>query len=209
MFKVGDTVRRIDFSGFGGQEVGDVFIVTGLEGPDGMTLKRLDGTPVVDSDGTLEVCNSYKNYVRVSSKSSVEKDTNPKDAVGTQKPPMSTVSGPVMLEIGVAMLEGARKYGRHNYRVSGVRASVYFDAAMRHLLRYYEGEDIDPDSGLPHITKAMASLAVLRDAEINETVVDDRPPRSNSEWFSNLQTIVDGLFEKYPDSVEAHTHVPN
>ena len=56
------------------------------------------------------------------------KETNPKDAVGIRKwRNFATVSMTVMAEVGVAMMEGARKYGRHNYRVSGVRASVYVD----------------------------------------------------------------------------------
>lgn len=133
------------------------------------------------------------------------KDTNPKDAVGTKKPPMSTVSAPVVLELGTAMLEGARKYGRHNYRISNVRASVYYDAALRHLFSWFEGEDIDPDSGMSHVTKAIASLAVLRDAQINDCLVDDRPPSSKLGWKDNLQENVDDIFERYPEAKEAYT----
>ena len=82
------------------------------------------------------------------------KDTNPKDAIGVTKAPMSTVPAAVMLELGVAMLEGSCKYGRHNYRYAGVRASVYYDALMRHAMEWWEGTDIDSDSGLNHIIKA-------------------------------------------------------
>lgn len=108
----------------------------------------------------------------------VTKDTNPKDAIGASKAPFSTVSAAVVSEIGLAMLEGALKYGRHNYRVFGVRSSVYYDAAKRHLESYWEGEDIDPDSKLLHLSKAMASLAVLLDATLSGMVNDDRPPRT-------------------------------
>ena len=104
------------------------------------------------------------------------KPSNPKDIVGVRKAPMSTVSAAVMAEIGVAMLEGATKYGRHNYRVVGVRASVYYDALMRHIQAWWEGEDIDPDSGMSHIVKAITTLVVLRDAMICDNVEDDRPP---------------------------------
>lgn len=133
------------------------------------------------------------------------KDTNPKDAVGTKKAPLSTVSAPVLLEIGTAMLEGARKYGRHNYRIADVRASVYYDATMRHLMSWFEGEDLDPDSGLSHITKALASLCVLRDAQINDGLVDDRPPSSKPGWKDKIQENVDEIFQRYPDSKEAFT----
>lgn len=127
-----------------------------------------------------------------------KKETNPKDALGIKRVPFSTVPMVPVAEVGLAMLEGALKYGRHNYRVSGVRSSVYFDAAMRHLVRWWEGEDIDPDSGLPHITKAIASLIVLRDAQVNNMEIDDRPPVVR-EWVSELnqkaKDLVDGCSE--------------
>ena len=43
------------------------------------------------------------------------KPGNPKDALGILKVPASTLSAPVTAEVGVAMFEGALKYGRHNY----------------------------------------------------------------------------------------------
>lgn len=132
------------------------------------------------------------------------KDTNPKDAVGIRKPPLSTVSSLVMQEIGVAMAEGARKYGRHNYRVVGVRASVYYDATLRHLMSWFEGEDVDPGSGLSHVTKALASLIVLRDAMICGKLTDDRPPSAPvGEVRERLETVMAELFERIPECKEA------
>ena len=137
------------------------------------------------------------------------KDTNPKDAVGVKKGPISTVSGPVLALLGVAMLEGARKYGRHNYRVSGVRASVYRDATFRHLNKWWEGEDIDPDSGLPHIIKAIASLTVLADAMIFENWVDDRPPTppNPEQFWTHVDGLAKAIIEKYPDAKAPYTQI--
>jgi len=126
------------------------------------------------------------------------KPSNPKDALGILKIPYSTISQPVIAETGVAMLEGALKYGRHNYRAIGVRASVYFDAVMaRHLPAWWEGEDIDPDSGMHHIVKAIASLCVIRDAMIQGKFIDDRPPKSPAGWQEALNVRVKALLEKY------------
>lgn len=129
------------------------------------------------------------------------KDTNPKDAVGVRKwRQFATVPFTVIWEIGVAMLEGARKYGRHNYRVAGVRASVYVDAAMGHISQWWEGEDDDPESGLSHITKALATLAVMRDAMLNEKFYDDRPPACNlGKIRADLQAKVEEIIDRYPD----------
>lgn len=129
----------------------------------------------------------------------VDKDGNPKDAVGIRKAPFSTLPQNVVAEVGVAMLEGALKYGRHNYRAEGVRASVYFDASMRHLTAWWEGQDVDPDSGMSHLVKAIASLVVLRDAFSQRFVNDDRPPPSLPDWQGELNEAVVKLLEKYPN----------
>jgi hypothetical protein len=131
------------------------------------------------------------------------KPTNPKGIVGVAKAPMSTVSAPVLAEIGVAMLEGACKYGRHNYRVAGVRASIYYDATLRHLMAWWEGEDIDPDSYMNHITKAITSLVVLRDAMIQGKVEDDRPPASPA-FYAHLNTLAAAITERYKEKEVTH-----
>ncbi len=131
------------------------------------------------------------------------KPSNPKDIVGVRKAPMSTVSAPVLAEIGVGMLEGASKYGRHNYRIVGVRSSVYYDATMRHLMSWWEGEDIDPESGMSHITKAITSLVVLRDAQIQGTVTDDRAPRS-AEFYPALNKLAGEIIDRHADKSPRH-----
>jgi Domain of unknown function (DUF5664) len=136
------------------------------------------------------------------------KPTNPKDAFGIKKASLSCVPSPVLMEVGIGMLEGAGKYGRHNYRIYGVRASVYYDAALRHLMSWWEGEDIDADSGLSHVTKAICSLVVLRDAMIQGKFNDDRPPVSRA-WLADLNAKAEALFEKYPDPVKPYTEADN
>jgi len=137
------------------------------------------------------------------SKQPCVKPTNPKDALGIKKAPLSTVPMQVVYRIGLAMLEGARKYGRHNYRSMGVKASVYFDAMQRHINVWWEGEDIDPDSGLNHIDKAMACLTVLRDSMLMGNWVDDRPIK---HWAGlDLQALNEQakqIIVKYPDCKE-------
>ena len=131
------------------------------------------------------------------------KATNPKDAIGVSKAPMSTVPAAVLAEVGVAMLEGACKYGRSNFRIAGVRASVYYDATMRHLMSWWEGEDTDPDSGMSHVTKAITSLVVLRDAMIQDMCTDDRPPRS-AEFYARLNTLAAEVLARHADKSPRH-----
>lgn len=124
------------------------------------------------------------------------KDTNPKDAVGTRKAPLSALPIRVLWRVGLAMMEGALKYGRHNYRAAGVRASVYFDASLRHKFSWWEGEDIDPDSMLHHLDKELACLMVLRDSILSGNWVDDRPPRATEDLVA-LSAHACDLLDRY------------
>ena len=131
----------------------------------------------------------------------MRKPTNPKDIIGVNKVPLSTLSCPVLCEMGLGMLEGARKYGRHNYRQEGGSATVYYDATLRHLMDWFEGEDIDPDSGLNHITKALTALMVLRDSMLLGNWIDDRPIK-NPLNIDVLNKKAKEIIEKYPNCVE-------
>ena len=165
---------------------------------------QICGKEVFESDGLyIHSCDCNKEASLISN----VKDSNPKDSVGIKKVPFSTVPAPVIAEIGLAMLEGARKYRRHNYRAIGVRASVYVDAAMRHLTAWWEGESIDPDSGLSHLVKASACLVVLRDAQILDKMVDDRPPKHKDGWIQDLNKKAKEIVERYPEELEPYTQV--
>lgn len=132
------------------------------------------------------------------------KETNPKDSVAVKKAPLSNVPMNVIMELGVAMLEGAMKYGRFNWRPAGARASVYYDALQRHMTAWWdEGENIDADSGISHITKAIATLVVLRDAMMQGKMVDDRPP-SGAASLSVLNAKAAEIVERYGDRKPKH-----
>jgi hypothetical protein len=153
--------------------------------------------------GRFDIClNSKCDSNNIIARMNPTKPTNPKDVAAIKRRPSSVRSALVDQEVGVGLLEGAMKYRRHNYRVSGVLASVYYDATNRHIQDWWEGEDYDPDTGLSHITKAIASLYVLRDAMIHDKFVDDRPPalspEKRKEHREYLQSRIDEIFRKTP-----------
>ena len=102
------------------------------------------------------------------------KQTNPKDICGSDKIPFHLCPETVTTAISLALLEGMLKYGRSNWRAVGVRASIYYDALRRHMNSWLEGEDFDADSGLPHLFKAAACVAILIDATEAGKLNDDR-----------------------------------
>lgn len=117
--------------------------------------------------------NNMKTGVIINTKINT-KETNPKQAIGSNKIPMHLWPNTATVYGAVAMLEGLAKYGRSNYRKAGVKISIYYDALRRHIDSYFEGEDIDPDSGLPHLAKALACVAILIDATVTNKITDDR-----------------------------------
>lgn len=144
--------------------------------------------------------------------------SNPKDAVGVAKAAMSCLPNGPLYEAALGMFEGALKYGRHNYRIAGVRNSVYYDAINRHLKAWWEGEDIDPDTlvedpdnpgefiGIPHLSKIVAGILVLRDAQMAGLCTDDRPPTTYKPgWIARFNSMAKGLLKKYPNPKAAFT----
>lgn len=82
------------------------------------------------------------------------------------------------------------------------------DAAFRHLQQWWEGVDIDEDSGLCHVVKAIASLTVLMDCIERGAVWDDRPPPSPKGFMKTASGHVKSLAEKYPNPVAPVTNLP-
>lgn len=124
------------------------------------------------------------------------KDTNPKDAVASDHLKFSALPWRVLKGVALALTEGLWKYGRHNYRKAGVKASVYFDATQDHILAWWEGEDVDPASRFHHLDKALASLMVLRDAQLQGMCDDDRPPAVQTGWIEDGHKQTADLFKR-------------
>lgn len=117
----------------------------------------------------------FKLCGRVSAEANSLPDDNPKTAFGVQKAPMHLIPPPAMLAVAEVFGLGAKKYGAYNWREKTVSSSVYQAAALRHLMAWWDGENIDPESNQSHLAHAMACLAIILDAEKHQKLNDDRP----------------------------------
>ncbi len=90
-----------------------------------------------------------------------------------EKPQLSIVPRAAMVAIAQALMFGARKYDRDNFK-GGIEYTRLVDAALRHLTSWVEGEDLDPESGLSHLAHAGATLAMLIWMEQNNSAMDNR-----------------------------------
>lgn len=116
---------------------------------------------------------------------------NPKDAIGRTKPPLHVLPPVALFHMAQAMTDGEQKYGLMNWRKFPVNASVYYDAAQRHLMAWFDGENRAADSGVHHLAHAMACLSIILDAESIGKLNDDRPIPGNLPAFLTANTKKD------------------
>jgi hypothetical protein len=114
--------------------------------------------------------------------------TNPKDRLGTDKPNIWTIPPASIAYLSKIMELGAKKYGAFNWRSKKVKWTIYYSAAMRHLMAALDGEDADPESGYPHEAHAMACVAILLDAKATGNLVDDRPVKGKAAELMRSMT---------------------
>ena len=123
-----------------------------------------------------------------------KKSSNPKDDIGATKLPLDLVPDTLVAFAALAFLEGCLKYGQFNWRITGVKASIYIAAARRHLMKYNNGEWADSKTLIPHLASVIACCGIILDASICGKLVDDRPPmHPTSELIDGMVSTVDHL----------------
>lgn len=102
-----------------------------------------------------------------------------------------------LLELAKVYGYGAEKYDHHNYR-KGYNWSLSYNALLRHVLASINGEDFDPESGLPHMAHAawhcLTLTQFLLDRKANRTPpeLDDR--YSAAPWWRTPVEELSGKF---------------
>lgn len=133
------------------------------------------------------------------------KPSNPKDIIGSDKLPLHLWPETATVHGSLAMLDGALKYGRNNFRAIGVRATVYTDAAKRHLNAWLEGEEYPPDSDCHHLGHALACIAIIIDAMEAGKLNDDRQVRGGyNEMVQRLTPLVKKIKDRHADKAPKH-----
>ena len=67
-------------------------------------------------------------------------------------------------------------------------------ATGRHLEKFFNGEDEDPKTGVPHLASALACIAVIIYGIEQGNWVDDRPPKQDiGDLFDRMQKKVSHL----------------
>lgn len=89
---------------------------------------------------------------------------------------MALIPPEALYDIARVFRFGAEKYGYNNWRDDGhnTQANRTYSSIQRHLNAFWSGEDIDPDSGLPHLAHATTQLMILMIHMQEHPEMDDR-----------------------------------
>lgn len=111
---------------------------------------------------------------------------NPKGVAARNKVSASLVPEIAIIELAQAFRNGSLKYGPFNWRKEEIATSVYLDAIERHLMLYRAGQDVASDSALSHLTHIMSSCAILIDAELQGSLIDDREKWADPDLLESV-----------------------
>ncbi len=89
------------------------------------------------------------------------------------KPRVDLVVPAFIMALGRVLAFGAKKYGAWTWS-KGKLWSQDYGAALRHLLAWAEGEDLDPESGEPHLAHAATDIMLLLISQLRGLGTDDR-----------------------------------
>jgi hypothetical protein len=94
----------------------------------------------------------------------------------SQKPPIHLIPVQPLKEMATVFGFGARKYGENNWRkdLGNTSWGRTYSSIQRHLLSFWDGEDIDPESGFTHLSHAATQMLILIEQYNNCKEMDDR-----------------------------------
>jgi len=134
-------------------------------------------TPAAKAPCTECGCEDYEHgETRVTSSTGAEK--------GTKEARYDLIPVPALDYLARLYGKGAIKYAEHNWRL-GYKWSLSYAAAQRHMNAFWSGEDIDPETQVPHVINAAFHMFALATFITEHPELDDRfetnqgtPPKS-------------------------------
>jgi hypothetical protein len=102
------------------------------------------------------------------------------------KPDFSLIPLVTMEDEARVWMYGKNKYAAWNW-AKGMAWSVPLACLMRHMAAWQRGEEVDAESGLPHLAHAMCNLRMLTLYAKTYPAGDDRP----KEWLGETLRAID------------------
>lgn len=90
-----------------------------------------------------------------------------------EKPQLGLVPKSLIWSVGTILTFGAKIYGAWNWK-QGLLWSRPYNALLRHLTAWWDGESVDKESGKSHLWHAATELSFLIEYEEKNLGQDDR-----------------------------------
>ena len=90
--------------------------------------------------------------------------------------PYGSIPPSFFIELGKVLTFGAKKYAAFNWCLGdGLDSLRLYGATLRHLVAYHNGENLDPESGLLHLSHVACELMFLLYFQVKGLGKDTRP----------------------------------
>jgi uncharacterized HAD superfamily protein len=109
------------------------------------------------------------------------------------KPRMDLLDPEFLVDVAKVLTMGSGKYDQsqkvyqNNWRQGGMRWGQVYAAAQRHMNAFWSGEEIDDESGLPHVAHAACNMMFLHYYARNARHLDDR----DLDWRRQKRIFLD------------------
>ena len=98
----------------------------------------------------------------------------------SEKPRMDLLPPKAISEVAKVLGFGAEKYGPENWRLLENLQDRYTAGALRHIFAHMDGEELDPETNLSHVTHAMCCLLFKLEIELEERTKEEELRESNT-----------------------------
>lgn len=118
---------------------------------------------------------------------------------GKKRAQLGSIDPQALLTLAEVAGFGGEKYERYNM-LKGYDWSLSYDALQRHLLAFWSGEELDAESGLPHLGHAAWHCLTLLAFQQRGLGTDDRYVQPSEEPEVTEGQRYDALNELFPRS---------
>jgi len=123
----------------------------------------------------------------------------------TGKAELSYVPSSTLFAISKVFMYGAQKYSPNNWRRGMSWTSVY-NCLQRHLLKWYDGEELDDESLVPHLYHIIANAAMLIEYAETYKDGDDRFKGKINEFKDSFEKYEFGKYNGKEDKARKDTN---
>ena len=100
--------------------------------------------------------------------------------IGESKPDLSIIDPEFIEQLALVLSYGAKKYNGVNKWVEYKDINALVSATLRHIDKFRVGEELDSESGLPHLSHATANIMML------QSLLKNGALSTKNLYFNNL-----------------------